>query len=88
MNENEMFNARIKSLFAELSTTDPISEEYQIVATNLDILLKARSYKDKKIMLIEVVGGFATNLLGILMIMGYENAHIITTKAFSLLKRS
>lgn len=59
----------------------PDSEEFTRIANNVETLKKAKN-NGKKIDLNTVlaVGG---NLAGLWMIMNFEQAHIITTKAFS-----
>ena len=74
----------IDRLTLALGTMDPKSPEYQIVANNLDLLICMRNNKPMRISTDTIVVA-ATNILGILLILNYENLHVVSSKAISFI---
>lgn len=72
----ELINILIDSMMGE----DPRSEEYAKMAETLVKLDKGKISADTKALII-------TNLAGIVLILNYEKVGIITSKAFSLVRR-
>lgn len=72
----------IHSVLCNMSTYAPDSEEYSIMSKNLEILAKAKSYqKDRRIskdVVLQVVGALA----GTVLVLYFEKANVITSKAF------
>ena len=64
-----------------LSQVQPDTKEYSIITTNLERLYKAKSCETDRRISLDTIGIIAGNLLGIALILGYERANIITTKA-------
>jgi len=65
-----------------MSHTDRGSEEYKKLAANLELLIKAKSiYKDPARIDANTLAIVLGNLIGIAIIVGYEEGHIITSKA-------
>lgn len=73
----------IDSVLDKMSKLEPNSDEYTDMANNLEKLLKAKSYVKSKGISSDTMLVVAGNLLGIALILGYEKANIITTKALS-----
>lgn len=78
-------NELIKALQAQLLTVDTSSEQYPKLVEQLDKLYKIRGYEkpdkfSKDTML--AVGG---NIVGIVLILSYEQVSVISSKAFGLL---
>ena len=72
----------VDELIQLMSMTDRGSEEYKKLATNLEVLMKAKSlYKDPARIDANTLAIVLGNLLGIAIIVGYEEGHIITSKA-------
>lgn len=57
------------------------SKEYTAMAENLERLFKAKSYETQSRISPDTIAIIAGNLLGILLIMNYEKASVITTRA-------
>ena len=58
------------------------SDEYRIMADNLEKLMKAQSYDAKRqVIKIETLLTIGGNLAGILLILNYEKLDIVTSKA-------
>lgn len=77
----------IDNALSSLKGLDPSSEEYTFAVQNIETLYKAKSYEANRFISRDtlcIVGG---NLLGILIILGYEKADIITSKALGFVIR-
>jgi hypothetical protein len=64
------------------------SEEYLAAAKAVEVLCQARSHKKEtsiKGIPIEAVVAAGANILGILLVLNYERANVITTKAFGMI---
>lgn len=64
-----------------LSIMPPESKEYSIIADNLEKLYKAKHASKNGCVSKDTIVIVLGNLLGIVLILGYERANIITTKA-------
>lgn len=71
----------IDSLLNEMSNFDPMSNEYKILAENVERLAKAKSYDKQRYFDKTTVLYVMGSLMGIAMIVGYEKAGVITSKA-------
>jgi len=69
-------------LFA-MSNYEMTSVEYAKLIANLERLLKAKANESDRRISPDTIAIIAGNLLGIALILGYEKANIITTKALS-----
>lgn len=71
----------IDNVLKRMSELDPDSKEYSAMASNLELLFSAKSKeKDRKISP-DTLAVIAGNLLGIGLILTYEKANVITSKA-------
>jgi hypothetical protein len=66
-----------------LENLEPGSDEYKAVLNAIDIL--AKSNDKKKISPDTLVMG-AIQILGILLVLNYEQAHVVTSKAFGMIR--
>lgn len=71
----------IDSVIETLSDMDKDSDEYAAIVDNLEKLIKAKSCEKDKSISYDTIAIIAGNLLGIALILGYEKANVITTKA-------
>lgn len=71
----------IDNLLLRMECCAKIEEEYTAMAENLERLYKAKGYDTQSRISPDTIAIIAGNLLGILLIMNYERAGIITTKA-------
>lgn len=74
----------IDDALSKLEELDPASEEFAQIVDQLEKLYKMSPKKDSW-MKPELILPIAGNLLGIIAILNYEQAHVLTTKAFGLL---
>lgn len=77
----------IEDLLYQMSTYDGFTDEYVIMADQLTKFYAIKEKKNDRVSLdtLATVGG---NLAGILLIVNYEQANVLTSKALSLLLRT
>ena len=77
----------IDQITAKMLTTDPNSDEYAKLA---DQLVKIHALKPEKPKGVspDTKATIMANIAGIVLIVGHERAHVITTKAFSLIMKA
>jgi len=75
----------ILRLTNQLRNTNPVNEDYVKISDNLKVLCEARSKYDRASISPEVLLGVATNILGLLIVLNFEKANVITSKAISFL---
>jgi len=68
-----------------LKSSSPSSKEYRQAAENLVTLIET---KEKSKVSADTMVLAATNILGILLVLNFENLGVITSKAFGLIRRS
>lgn len=71
----------IDSVINTMSYYKPDSNEYAAIAKNLETLYKAKSHDRCRHVSPDTIATIAGNLLGIALILGYEKANVITSKA-------
>jgi len=82
--DDDQLIAAIDVLYAKMSDLSPESREYSAV---VDQLQKLYSLKDnsKSYVSPDTLAMVAGNLAGILLIVGHERAHVVTSKAINFL---
>lgn len=80
----------ITSAYSKLENLDPDSKEYARIIKQIEKLETIRSRKNKKDRLFSpdtllLVGA---NLLGILLVLNYEKADVVTSKAMGLVSKT
>jgi hypothetical protein len=85
--ENPNLDEAIDLALLELQKHAPYTTEYIKVVEQLEKLYKLRAPKPElqKPVSLDTVLTVAGNIAGIVIILGYERAHVITSKAFSLI---
>jgi len=71
----------IDSILDDMSKFEANSDEYSDMASNLEKLLKAKSYEKQKGISPDTMVIAAANLIGIVLILKHEKVDIITSKA-------
>lgn len=71
----------ILNLLKQMETKSRDSEEYSVMSENLERLYKAKSYEQVRRVSPDTLAVVAGNLLGIALILGYEQVGVISTKA-------
>ena len=77
----------IDSVLAVMATFKADSKEYTAMAANLEMLYKAKSQECDRRVSPDTIAVIAGNLLGIALILGYEKAGSITSKALGFVVR-
>ena len=77
----------VQHVLTKLSTLDPDSEEYGKAARNLQALYEARSKRPSKIIEADTIVLALTNILGIVLILNYEQIHVVSSKAISFIAK-
>lgn len=75
----------IDKLLADMDNTDSDSESYATMVTQLNTLYKLKEVDIPKRVSADTLVIAATNILGIILIVGHERAHIVTSKALSFI---
>lgn len=78
----------IDNLVSELAGYDANSEEYTAAAANLKVLVEAKALEPKpNVVSADTIAVIAGNLLGIVMILGFEKANVITSKSLGFVMK-
>jgi len=75
---------RVLSLMTALS---PATAEYAAMATQYDKLCEAESRKKERRVSLDTIAIIAANLVGIVLIMHYEQVHVLSSKAVSFVPK-
>jgi len=86
-NDKRTFDEEVTRVLTEMSSMDVASEDYAKAAKNLDVLCQARSQKTNSWLSADLIVPAVTNVLGILLILNYEQLGVITSKAMGLVGR-
>lgn len=78
----------LERLLSVLETLPPTAEEYAAVADQVVKLYKLKEVDSKKLVSPDAMAAAATNLAGLLLILNYEHAHVLTSKAVSFVMKS
>ena len=84
--ENKVtFQKELDRALLELSKIPIESEEYTKAIKNIDALCTARAQKAHDVPSVDTLIMVGANILGILVVLHYEQAHIVTSKAMSFI---
>ena len=75
----------IDHLISEMAGSEGSSEEYTTMTNNLETLYKLKAEEAPDRIKLDTIAVVAGNLLGILIIVGFEKSHVMTSKALSSL---
>lgn len=76
----------IENHISEMAGHEVHSDEYTLAAANLKVLMDAKAAKpERKSVTPDTIATVAANLAGILLILNYERANVLTSKSLSLL---
>lgn len=86
--EKSKLDTEIERLEVELGLTDPESDEYAVIARNLETLYKIRENKNSanRVSADTVASIFGT-LASIFAVMHYEETRVIASKAWGLIQK-
>lgn len=87
--EDTAFNEALTTALTELPSLSADSAEYTAAIKNIEALYSVRSSeKKRRAISADTALVVAGNLAGIIMILGYEKAHVVTSKALSFVLKS
>ena len=82
-----LLDEEIDDLLEDMALLDRSSNEYADMVNHVEKLYKAKSYDESKSISNEAKVSIAANLLGIILILGYEKADIITSRAINFVSK-
>jgi hypothetical protein len=72
----------------EMDIVGPYSDKYPVLLDNLERLTKLQREERSNRVSPDMLASVAGNLLGVLTIVSYEHAHVVTSKALGMLHRT
>ena len=84
---NSHLEATIEAVHARMADVQMDSEEYDRLTTQLSKLYKLREHDSKQTVSPDTLVLAGANLLGIMMIVGHERTHVVTSKALSFVSK-
>lgn len=82
-----LLEKEIDNILKTMLTMDAGSEEYTVMAENLERLYKLKAVDSTNKVSADTMALIAGNLLGLVLIMSFEKTNIITTKALGFVLR-
>ena len=83
----KMLDLEIERVTIKLAGIHEESEEYAVVAQNLERLWKIRNLTQDNQISPDTIALIAANLVGILLILNFEKLDVISTKAFGFIMK-
>lgn len=83
------FDKEVDAILRRLSDVDPATDEYQKLCESLNRIadIRDRMNRKKKSVSPDTMALIVANLAGIIIVLGYEQGHIIASKAFSMISK-
>lgn len=78
----------ITKVHAHLDGLTPDSDEYAKAIAQLDRLYKMKTYKKESSVKPDTLISAGVNLAGIVLILGFERAHVLSSKALGFVRKS
>lgn len=78
----------ISRVHLHLEGKEPDSDEYAKALSQLDKLYKMKTYKKESSLKPDMLISAGVNLAGILLILGFERAHVISSKSLGFVRKS
>lgn len=88
INKDENLNKEIDRVLTLMSNADPTSTEYADLTDSLSKLYTLKESSSKNRLSKDTMAVVAGNLLGIVMIVGHERAHVVTSKAIAFVMKA
>lgn len=86
--EDSALVKEIDNLYSNMSDLDRSSDDYAAMVNQLTKLYKLKEINSRKRVSPDTLAIVAGNLAGILMIVGHEKAHVVTSKALSFVLKA
>jgi len=85
--KHKSIDDEIDNVLKFIEKYDPDSEEYGAAVHNLKELCEARSKKASRLVEVDTIVVCCTNILGIILILNYEQLSVVTSKALGILMK-
>lgn len=85
--DRKTIDGEVNHLLKQMEGMDVTSDDYAEAAKTLKTLCEARGIKTNRSISMDTIIAASANLLGIALILEYEQIHVITSKAISLVFR-
>ena len=86
--EDKGLTEAIDRLYTRMHTLDPFSDDYQITVDQLTKLYAIKENSTPKRVSADTLAMVAGNLAGIVLIVGHEKAHVVTSKALAFVLKA
>lgn len=86
-NQPHELDEPIKKLLETLANVNPETKEYAQITKQLEKLYKLKQLEKPEGVSADTIALIGGNLLGILIIVGHERAHIVTSKALGFIRQ-
>lgn len=84
---DQSLNDAIAHLLSEMAGYDGHTDEYSAMADQLEKLYKIQALKKEDRVKPDTLALIAGNLAGIVLIVGHERAHVVTSKALAFVSK-
>ena len=84
---NKNLDREITRLIKELEQTDPTDDSYEIIGKNLKQLTEAKNTVAKSGLDSNVILSCVTNIVGILIVLEFEQTRVIVGKGFNMIRK-
>jgi hypothetical protein len=88
INKDENLNKEIDRVLTLMSNAHPTSTEYADLTATLEKLYKFKENTSKDRLSKDTMAVVAGNLAGIMMIVGHERVHVVTSKALGFVMKA
>lgn len=87
-NEDENLQKVIDDLLLEMQSMNKLSDEYDLCIKHLTKLYALKEDKSKRRVSADTMAVVLGNLAGIVLIVGHERAHVVTSKALNFVMKA
>lgn len=87
-NRPSVLDEPIEKLLTEMNTYSPDTEEYRVAIEHLDRLVRLKAEEARNFVSADTMAIVIGNLLGILIIVAYEQKHVMVSKGMGLILRT
>lgn len=84
---DRMLEEEIVSILRKMSYIEPDAQEYEKLTARLETLRGIQDVKSERKLKPDTVALVAANILGIVIILGFEQANVITSKALGFVTK-
>lgn len=85
--DDSMLDSAIRDIFAQMAYQAPDSDEYAKMVSQVSTLYSLKEINKPKRVSPDTLATIAANLAGIMMIIGHERIHVVTSKALNFIPK-